>query len=246
MEPMRVIATCYSRQWIRTAAQHLRSKTGTRAFCIRSNSPSPLCVIRGLSGLRSNSTVSSCWYSRTFSVSAKSRRCWSCHAEVSWSELFCPSCTTLQPPDESKDFFQILDCEKSFNVDTQELQRKYRNLQRLLHPDYFSQKSEHERSVSEKQSTLVNKAYNTLLSPLSRGIYLLSLCGITLKEGADDEVETQFLFEILELNEQLNDADTNAEIEEIGSFVQGQLISLTEDTREAFQQEFSKTSPSDL
>uniref|UniRef100_A0A6I8PSW4 HscB mitochondrial iron-sulfur cluster co-chaperone n=1 Tax=Xenopus tropicalis TaxID=8364 RepID=A0A6I8PSW4_XENTR len=180
---------------------------------------------------------------------------------MSRAELFCPTCTSLQPPDESKDFFQVLDCEKSFNVDTQELQRKYRNLQRLLHPDFFSQKSESERNISEKQSTVVNKAYKTLLSPLKRGVYLwdlyiaedklelqkcepcmfiyfpkLSLNGITLKEGADDEVDTQFLFDILELNEQLNDAETKDDIEEVGHFVQEQLVSLTKDLRKAFQQ----------
>nr|AAH74193.1 MGC82090 protein [Xenopus laevis] len=184
------------------------------------------------STLRPNFTYSI----RTYCATTQSRLCWSCQAQLSRADLFCPACTTLQPPDESKDFFQVLDCEKSFNVNTRELQRKYRNLQRLLHPDFFSQKSESERNISEKQSTMVNKAYNTLLSPLKRGLYLLSLNGITLKDGADDEVDTQFLFDILELNEQLNDADAKADIEEVGDFVQGQLASLTKDLRKAFQQ----------
>ncbi|XP_075195477.1 iron-sulfur cluster co-chaperone protein HscB-like, partial [Anomaloglossus baeobatrachus] len=117
----------------------------------------------------------------------------------------------------------------------QELQRKYRILQRLLHPDYFSQKSQRERDISEKQSSLVNKAYNTLLSPLSRGIYLLSLHGITISEGTEGGVDAPFLFDILEINEKLNDLKNEAEIEEIGAFVQDKCQSLTENVRRAFE-----------
>ncbi|XP_075687135.1 iron-sulfur cluster co-chaperone protein HscB isoform X2 [Rhinoderma darwinii] len=147
--------------------------------------------------------------------------CWNCQSAVSSTELFCPSCSSLQPPNESKDFFQILNCERTFIIDVQELQRKYRNLQRLLHPDYFSQKSQQERNISEKQSSLVNKAYSTLLSPLGRGIYLLSLHGITITEGTGCGVDAPFMFEVFEINEKLNDMRTEAEIEEIGTFVQG-------------------------
>ncbi|XP_075070795.1 iron-sulfur cluster co-chaperone protein HscB isoform X2 [Mixophyes fleayi] len=172
---------------------------------------------------------------RTLCVSPQSLLCWSCQAVVSRSELFCPSCSSLQPLDEAKDFFQILGCDRSFNIDIQELQKKYRNLQRLLHPDYFSQKSQHEQEISEKHSSLVNKAYNTLLSPLRRGIYLLSLHGITFTEGTEGGVDAPFLFEILEINEQLNESNSDAEIEEIGIFIQAKCQSLTESIRDSLQ-----------
>ncbi|XP_073532274.1 iron-sulfur cluster co-chaperone protein HscB [Phyllobates terribilis] len=89
-----------------------------------------------------------------------------------------------------------------------------------------------ERDISEKQSSLVNKAYNTLLSPLSRGVYLLSLHGITITEGG---VDAPILFEILEINEKLNDIKNEAEIEEIGTFVQDKCQSLIENVRNAFE-----------
>ncbi|KAG8596929.1 hypothetical protein GDO81_002109 [Engystomops pustulosus] len=94
-----------------------------------------------------------------------------------------------------------------------------------------------ERDISEKQSSLVNKAYNTLLSPLTRGIYLLSLHGIVITEGTEGGVDTPFLFEILEINERLNDLHTEAEIEEIGTFVQDKCQSLTEDVKKAFEKD---------
>ncbi|XP_069614709.1 iron-sulfur cluster co-chaperone protein HscB isoform X2 [Ranitomeya imitator] len=172
---------------------------------------------------------------RLLSVSSGSTLCWSCQTTVTGPQLFCPSCSCIQPPDESKDHYQLLDCDRSFNIDVRELQRKYRNLQRLLHPDYFSQKSQRERDISAKQSSLVNKAYNTLLSPLSRGIYLLSLHGITITEGTEGGVDAPFLFEILEINEKLNDIKNEAEIEEIGTFVQDKCQSLIENVRNAFE-----------
>ncbi|KAG9487303.1 hypothetical protein GDO78_007259 [Eleutherodactylus coqui] len=163
------------------------------------------------------------------------RPCWSCQSAVGSSELFCPSCSCIQPPSEGRDYFQLLHCERSFIIDVQDLQRKYRNLQRLLHPDYFSRKSQREREISEKQSSLVNKAYNTLLSPLSRGIYLLSLHGITIAEGTEDGMDAPFLIEVLELNEKLHDLSTEAEIEEIGTLVQEKCHSLIENVRKAFE-----------
>ncbi|XP_063769242.1 iron-sulfur cluster co-chaperone protein HscB isoform X2 [Pseudophryne corroboree] len=147
--------------------------------------------------------------------------CWRCQSVVARAELFCPSCSALQPLDDTQDFFHMLGCDHSFDIDIQELQKTYRNLQRLLHPDYFGQKSQHEQEISERHSSLVNKAYNTLLSPLSRGVYLLSLHGITFTEGTEDGVDAPFLFEILEINEDLNEMNNDAEIEDIGIFIQG-------------------------
>ena len=52
-------------------------------------------------------------------------------------------------------------------------------LQRLLHPDKFSVKSALEREISENNSSLLNKAYFTLLKSLNRGLYMLELEGMT-------------------------------------------------------------------
>ncbi|XP_068094838.1 iron-sulfur cluster co-chaperone protein HscB [Hyperolius riggenbachi] len=179
-----------------------------------------------------------CVTSRSLCVTAaQSHHCWSCHTVLNTSQLFCPSCKSLQPPDTSKDYFQILHCDRSFDVNIPELQKNYRDLQRSLHPDYFSQKSQYEQDLSDQQSSLVNKAYNTLLSPLRRGIYLLCLHGITFTEGTEGGTASPFLFEILEISERLNEANTDAEIEEIEHLVQANCQSLTENIQEAFRKD---------
>ncbi|XP_072271567.1 iron-sulfur cluster co-chaperone protein HscB [Pyxicephalus adspersus] len=237
----------------RRCASHWRRGTGTsmtaspppakvtRVTC--QAVPSHPATVRALhcpsSSTVCSPAVGSAWLggSRKLSVTGQSRLCWSCHNVVSRSELFCPSCRSLQPPDHSQDYFQILHCDRSYEINIQELQRKYRNLQRSLHPDYFSQKSQLERDISDQQSSLVNKAYDTLLSPLSRGIYLLGIHGITLPEGTEGDMDVPFLTEILEVNEQLIDANSDVEIEEIGNVIQEKCQELIENVREAFQKD---------
>ncbi|XP_055017746.1 iron-sulfur cluster co-chaperone protein HscB isoform X3 [Boleophthalmus pectinirostris] len=122
----------------------------------------------------------------------------------------------------------VSDC--TFTLDTQKLQKKYLQLQRLLHPDNFSQKSEREQEYSESQSALVNKAYETLLKPLSRGLYMLELQGLNIEEGTDSAVNSELLMELMEINEALDAVQTPQEANEIGQDTKGtgKLADLTE------------------
>lgn len=171
----------------------------------------------------------------TCSISQTEGTCWNCQKHVYLDVFFCPSCSAIQPPDQSKDYFQIMSSERTFMVNVQKLQEQYRNLQRLLHPDYFSQKSQKERDLAEKQSSLVNKAYRTLLTPLSRGLYLLKLNGIALGEGTDSDAEMPFIVEIMEINEKLEDALDESKVQDIGNFIDAKYEELTEDVSKAFE-----------
>lgn len=63
-----------------------------------------------------------------------------------------------------------------------------------------------EKGYSEDHSSLVNKSYQTLLKPLTRGIYLLGLKGETIEEGQID-MDPIFLMKIMEINEELETSD---------------------------------------
>ncbi|XP_048198681.1 iron-sulfur cluster co-chaperone protein HscB isoform X2 [Perognathus longimembris pacificus] len=147
-------------------------------------------------------------------------RCWHCGDPGRGDGFFCPRCRALQPPDPTRDYFSLMDCNRSFKVDTTKLQQRYQQLQRLIHPDFFSQRSQIEKDFSEKHSTLVNDAYKTLLAPLSRGLYLLKLHGIEIPEGTDCEIDSQFLMEIMEINEKLAEAQSEDAVAEVESTVQ--------------------------
>nr|XP_061811549.1 iron-sulfur cluster co-chaperone protein HscB-like [Nerophis lumbriciformis] len=155
--------------------------------------------------------------------------CWKCsEAFVKSPTFFCSSCKVVQPPDEGASFFNIMDCECIFALDIQKLQKRYLQLQRSLHPDNFSQKSAEEQEYSEHQSALVNKAYNTLLKPLSRGLYMLEMKGIHLNEGTDPGADAKFLMELMEINESIAQAQTQEEVDEISKDTKWKLKDLTE------------------
>uniref|UniRef100_A0A4X2KVC6 Iron-sulfur cluster co-chaperone protein HscB n=1 Tax=Vombatus ursinus TaxID=29139 RepID=A0A4X2KVC6_VOMUR len=165
--------------------------------------------------------------------------CWSCGcqgAPAGGDPLFCPSCRALQPPSPEPDFFRLMDCGQSFTVDIPNLKRRYQQLQRLVHPDNFSQKSQTERDYSEQHSTLVNEAYKTLLTPMSRGLYLLKLKGMEISEGTDTNVDLEFLGKMMEVNEKLSAARSEVETEEIQAFVRDEEKGLIEDLGHAFKQ----------
>ncbi|XP_049644824.1 iron-sulfur cluster co-chaperone protein HscB isoform X3 [Suncus etruscus] len=143
-------------------------------------------------------------------AAGNSRRCWNCgeaEGAARGDGFFCPQCHSLQPPDPARDHFSLLDCKRSFRIDTGKLQHKYQQLQRLVHPDFFSQRSQ------------------------------LKLHGIEIPEGTDNELDRQFLLEIMEINEKLAEAQSEAAMKEIESVVRAKQKELTDSVSRAFEQD---------
>ncbi|KAK9975242.1 hypothetical protein ABG768_023295 [Culter alburnus] len=163
---------------------------------------------------------------RSFSTVTLHRLCWNCGSSAEL--FFCSSCNAIQPADDKTNYFDIMNCEQRFSLDTQKLQKRYLELQRSLHPDHFGQKSLKEQEYSEEQSALVNKAYRTLQKPLSRAVYMLELQGVLLKEGADATADPAFLLEVMEINESLAETRSQDEVNAIGRLVREKLKDLTE------------------
>ncbi|KAJ6656620.1 hypothetical protein lerEdw1_003507, partial [Lerista edwardsae] len=164
-----------------------------------------------------------------------SAACWSCgRPSPSPAPRFCPACRALQPPEPGQDLFRTMGCEVTFRLDVAQLQRQFWSLQRSLHPDNFSQRPQAEQGFSEQHSSLVNKAYRTLRSPLSRGLYLLELSGVELERGTDHQASPDFLTEVLEMNEKLAEADGEGKIEALGADLAAKQEELTEGVGRAF------------
>jgi molecular chaperone HscB len=101
--------------------------------------------------------------------------------------LNCPSCSSLQPIPSEIDYYDLLNpssssssssdlsLEQRWHISESELKATWRRTMALTHPDRMSGKSERERGIAEQQSSLVNKAYETLRKPLNRAVYLVSL-----------------------------------------------------------------------
>ncbi|MBN3316661.1 HSC20 protein, partial [Atractosteus spatula] len=175
--------------------------------------------------------------SRTFCTVLKKLNCWKCEAPLQTPPaFFCQACLVIQPPDENINFFDIMDCEISFALDVRKLQKRYMHLQRSLHPDNFSQKTQQEQEYSESQSALVNRAYRTLLKPLSRGLYMLELEGIKLEGDPDCGLSLEFLQDILEMSERLAETQSQEEASDIWDFVRGKLENLIGEINKSFSE----------
>ncbi|XP_042343589.1 iron-sulfur cluster co-chaperone protein HscB [Plectropomus leopardus] len=167
---------------------------------------------------------------RNYCTGQTKLKCWSCEQPLDKRPaFFCKSCKVVQPPEEGTSYFKIMDCDYTFTLDTHKLQKRYLQLQRSLHPDNFSQRSVKEQEYSESHSALVNKAYQTLLKPLSRGLYMLELEGMGIEDGTDSGVDSEFLMELMEINEALDEAQTPEEANNIGQDTKGKLAVLTEE-----------------
>ncbi|XP_072520867.1 iron-sulfur cluster co-chaperone protein HscB isoform X2 [Salminus brasiliensis] len=163
---------------------------------------------------------------RTYCSSSAAINCWNCGSSPQL--FFCPACKVIQPPNEGATYFEILNCDQTFALDVQQLQRRYLELQRSLHPDNFSLKSSTERGYSERQSALVNKAFRTLQKPLTRAVYMLQLRGVELGEGTDATADPNFLLEVMEVNEKLAESRSREDVNAIGQAVRETLKDLTE------------------
>ena len=105
--------------------------------------------------------------------------------------------------DFSKNYFELFGLPVGFIVDGDALAERYRELQRVIHPDRYAKASEQERRLSLQGASLVNEAYETLKDPIARGGYLLGLYGIEMDALQETTQDMAFLMEQMELREEL-------------------------------------------
>lgn len=161
--------------------------------------------------------------------------CWSCEKAAGVGE-FCAACGALQPPDRAIDHFAVLGVAPGFAVDLGDLERRYKDAARRLHPDKFVRSDPRARRASLARSVQLNDAWKALRDPVKRAEYLLSLAGIEVggeegttrqrpagAESADGPGATRekvpvpqhLLLDVLELREGLLDARAEGDDEEV-------------------------------
>ena len=126
--------------------------------------------------------------------------------------------------DFSNNYFELFELPVAFDVPLEHLNTRFRSLQRFLHPDKFAAAPDAERRWSVQAAGFVNEAYQTLLKPIKRASYMLSMNGISLDEETDTQMDPMFLMEQMELREALGDApdapDPYEALDKIGSQLQ--------------------------
>jgi molecular chaperone HscB len=130
------------------------------------------------------------------------------------AEPFCPTCKAVQPPGQA-DHFRRLGFARTYDLDPKLVERRYFEFQRRLHPDRFATRSPKERALSQAQATSLNEAYETLMDPLARAVYLLRLSGIETTGDGKSIDDPALLMEAMEMRESLADARTLAEVDTV-------------------------------
>lgn len=116
----------------------------------------------------------------------------------------------------SQNHFELFGSPVQFTVDPVDLDRRYLELQREVHPDRFAASPDSERRVSMQLATRVNEAYQTLKSPLRRAVYILQLRGVDPKFETNTAMPAEFLMEQMSWRERI----------ETGSEEPGELLRL--------------------
>ncbi len=102
-----------------------------------------------------------------------------------------------------QNYFLLFDLPVSFALDRDALQSRYRQLQRILHPDRYASASDQERRISVQQTAHLNEAFHTLRDIPRRARYLLELKGVRFDDDKDTHFDGAFLMQQMELREEL-------------------------------------------
>ena len=145
--------------------------------------------------------------------------------------MLCVHCHAVQPVDPKSDFFGVFGISTAFSLDVEDLEKRYKELTKILHPDRFARSDPQARRASLERSVQLNEAWQTLKDPVRRAEYLLSLLGVDVGEmvglgkrekpgeHATLPVPPVLLMEVLELREALATAHAAGDVQEAEALI---------------------------
>jgi molecular chaperone HscB len=138
--------------------------------------------------------------------SASVLECRTCGAGAPRDEHFCPNCSRILSLGRHGDYFAFLGLPRRLQIDPKELERRFRELSRQVHPDYFYNATPSERLASLERSSYLNDAFRTLRQPVTRIEHLLAIEGLPppRSEEGTAKVPPALLEEVFALNEELD------------------------------------------
>ena len=136
------------------------------------------------------------------------------------------------------EYYELFGIPRGLNLAVDELQTRYYQLSRELHPD---RKPEAERERALNMSSALNDAYRTLKDPIKRAQYLLGLEGFEIGEQGSKDVPPELLEEVFELNialEELRGGDDSVrpQLEQAAKNFTGMLAETDEKLQTLFEQ----------
>lgn len=143
-----------------------------------------------------------------------SLECRTCGAGAPVDEHFCPNCSRILALGRHGDYFSFLGLPRALTLDAADLDRRFRELSRKFHPDFYYNAAPVERLASLERSSYLNDAVRALRNPVSRIEHLLAIEGLppvkaeapsTGSGQAGGKVPASLLEEVFALNEELDE-----------------------------------------
>jgi len=133
--------------------------------------------------------------------------CRNCGAGAPVDEHFCPSCSRILALGRHGDYFAFLGLTRQLVIDQGDLDRRFRELSRQFHPDYYYNASPAERLASLERSSYLNDAYRALRNPVGRIEHLLAIEGLppARSDEGTAKVPPALLESVFALNEELDE-----------------------------------------
>ncbi len=127
-------------------------------------------------------------------------------------------------------YFELFGLPVSLQTDQAMLAKKYFELQKKYHPDFFANSSEYEQAEALEISSQLNKALKVLKDQDQTIKYVLQLKN-KLEEEEKYQLPPDFLMEMMELNEELNE-DSASQVQAIEKQLYSEVQPIIENYRD--------------
>jgi len=132
-------------------------------------------------------------------------------------------------------YFDFYGIPESFNPDVTALKKRFYELSKQYHPDFYATDADEKQQEILELSTINNKAWQTLSDPAKRLEYILRQHEL-LVDGAKPALPGDFLMEMMDINERLMEiedagqwGEINNEVMSVDDDINQKLHSLTRD-----------------
>jgi len=103
--------------------------------------------------------------------------------------------------------FKLFGLPVRYALDRAELDERWKQLQRQVHPDRFAAQGAAAQRVAMQWSVRINEAYQRLKDPLKRAAYWCELQGVPVNAENNTAMPASFLMRQMEWREALDEAD---------------------------------------
>lgn len=126
------------------------------------------------------------------------------------------------------DDFELFGLAQRFAQDREQLDTRWKDLQREAHPDKFADQGAAAQRIAMQWSVRINEAYQRLKDPLKRAAYLCELNGAPVNAENNTAMPAEFLMQQMQWREDLDDAQSAEDLQQISQEVQQARRSMLE------------------